>query len=105
MVEVPSLETPVRLLFGRAWDGYYVPFHPIHFTRNSLNKAFVEAGLEVVREGKAEMPKMGRSLQNVFRSDYNTALFAAGVLLHPLQIVIGAATRSSVCLRIWGRKP
>lgn len=104
MVEVPSLETKARLLFGKYWDGHYVPFHTIHFTREALRRTFSSAGFTVFREGRAGIPKMGRSLQNVLRCEYTTGLFALGMLLHPVQIGIGLATRTSVCLRIWGRK-
>lgn len=104
LVEVPSLETKAKILFGRYWDGYYVPFHPIHFTRETLRKAFQAAGFSIVRESGAEMPKMGRSLQNVFGCKYNMGLFALGALLQPVQIGIGLASHTSVCLRIWGRK-
>jgi SAM-dependent methyltransferase len=104
VVEVPSLETKARVLFGKYWDGYYVPFHPIHFTREALRKAFLAANFSVIREGGAEMPKMGRSLQNFLDCKYNVGLFALGMLLHPVQIGIGLATDTSVCLRIWGRK-
>jgi len=104
VVEVPSLETKARMLFGKYWDGYYVPFHPIHFTREALRKAFGAANFNVIREGGAEMPKMGRSLQNLLNCKYNVGMFALGMLLHPVQIGIGLVTGTSVCLRIWGRK-
>ena len=104
VVEVPSLETKARRIFGKYWDGYYVPFHPIHFTRESLRKVFLSANFSVIREGGAEMPKMGRSLQNVLHCKYNLGIFALGMLLHPVQLGIGLATDTSVCLRIWGRK-
>jgi len=102
-IEVPSLETAVKNLFGKHWDGYYVPFHPLHFTRNSLAKVVRATGLTVIREGSAEMPKMGRSLRNVIGCDYGLWLFSLGVFLQPLQLAIGALTGTSVCLRILAR--
>ena len=104
VVEVPSLETKARILFGKYWDNYYVPFHPIHFTREALRKTFLAANFNVIREGGAEMLKMGRSLQNFLNCKYNIGMFALGMLLHPVQIGIGLASDTSVCLRIWGRK-
>jgi SAM-dependent methyltransferase len=104
-VEVPSLETKVKSLFGKYWDGYYAPFHTVHFCRDSLAAILERAGLRVFRQGGAEMPKMGRSIQNVLGWEYNVALFAAGILLQPLQIGIGLLTGTSVCLRAWARKP
>ena len=100
-IEVPSLETAVKELFGRHWDGYYVPFHPLHFTRGSLAAATKAAGFDVIRESGAEMPKMGRSLRNVIGCEYGFSLFCLGILLQPLQVGIGALTGTSVCLRIY----
>jgi SAM-dependent methyltransferase len=105
VVEVPSLETPVARLFSKYWDGYYAPFHPLHFTRASLASTIRAGGLKVIKEGGAEMPKMGRSLRNILGCEYNLALFAAGVLLQPLQVAIGAISRKPMCLRVWGKKP
>jgi SAM-dependent methyltransferase len=104
VIEVPSLDTPLRRLFGKYWDGYYVPYHPLHFTRESLALAIESAGLRVVGHGKAEMPKMGRTLRNIFQCPYNPLLFAAGVALQPVQVGVGLATNTAVCLRIWARK-
>ena len=102
-LEVPQLNTAVRRLFGKYWDGYYVPYHPLHFTRASLGIALGSAGLSPLSFGNAEMPKMGRSLRNVIGCPYNVALFAAGVALHPIQVAIGLVTGTSVCLRAWAR--
>lgn len=102
-IEVPSLETAVKNLFGKRWDGYYAPFHPLHFTRKSLATVVRATGLTVIREGSAEMPKMGRSLRNVIGCDYGLWLFSLGVFLQPLQVAIGAVTGTSVCLRILAR--
>ena len=104
-IEVPSLETPLRRLFGPHWDGYYVPYHPLHFTQRSLRLALEAAGFRVVATGGAEMPKMGRSLRNVLGGRYGPGHFLAGVALHPLQLLVGSVTRRPVCLRIWGRRP
>jgi SAM-dependent methyltransferase len=103
-IEVPSLETKVASLFGKHWDGYYTPYHPVHFTSASLAAALKAAGFTVVREGFAEMPKMGRSLRNVLGCKYNLALFAMGMALQPVQSLLGKVTATSVCLRIWGQK-
>lgn len=104
-IEVPSLETKMKSIFGEYWDGYYVPYHPLHFTRRSLRAVVESAGLSVMREGKTEMPKIGRSLQNVFGgAGYGLGLFSVGMVLHPLQVLIGWLSGTSVCLRIWTRR-
>jgi SAM-dependent methyltransferase len=102
-LEVPSLESKVKSIFGRFWDGYNAPYHPLHFTRRSLRAAVETAGFSVIREGGAEMPKMGRSLRNVLGTKYGLGLFTVGMALQPLQVGIGLVTGTSVCLRIWGR--
>ncbi len=103
-LEVPSLETPWRRIFGKHWDNYYAPYHPLHFTRRSLALAVEAAGYKVLHVGRAEMPKMGRSLRNVIGGPYTALLFAAGAALQPVQVLPGLLTGTSVCLRIWARK-
>jgi SAM-dependent methyltransferase len=103
-LEVPSLETPMARLFGRFWDNFYVPFHPIHFTPLSLHATARAAGLHVLRQGGAEMPKVGRSLHNLVGGSYHLGLFALGMMLHPLQIAVGRLTGRPVCLRLWAQK-
>jgi SAM-dependent methyltransferase len=104
VIEVPALDTAVRLLFGKRWDGYYVPYHPLHFTKQSLAMAIESAGMKVVSAGTAEMPKMGRSLRNILGCSYNPMLFAAGAVLHPVQVLVGRFTGTAVCLRIWATR-
>lgn len=104
LVEVPNLEAPLRSLFGKYWDGYYVPYHPIHFSRAALHQASREAGLVPENSGGCEMPKIGRSLRNLIGCGYNSVLFAAGVLLHPLQFGARLLTGQPTCLRLWARK-
>ncbi len=104
VIEVPSLDTPLRRVFGKYWDGYYVPYHPLHFTRSSLTVAIESAALSIVYHGKAEMPKMGRTLRNLLHCAYNPLLFAAGVALQPVQVGVGLMTNTAVCLRVWARK-
>jgi SAM-dependent methyltransferase len=102
-IEVPSLETKLASLFGKHWDGYYVPYHPVHFTRESLAASLKAAGFAVLRERTAEMPKMGRSIRNILGCKYNLALFGIGMALQPAQLLLGKMTGTSVCLRIWGQ--
>ncbi len=102
-VEVPCLQAGARHLFGKHWDGFYLPYHPIHFTPRSLALAFRAAGFTVVEHGKAEMPKMGRSLQNLLGCEYHFGLFALGVALQPVQLGMSLLTGHPTCLRLWGQ--
>jgi len=105
LIEVPNLEAPLRKVFGKYWDGYYVPYHPIHFSKPALHQAAANAGLVPDKAGGCEMPKIGRSLRNLIGCSYNSALFAAGILLHPLQFGAHFFTGQPTCLRLWARKP
>ena len=105
IIEVPNLEAPLRRVFGKYWDGYYVPYHPIHFSKSALHQAAVESGLAPEKSGGCEMPKIRHSLRNAFGCSYNSALFVAGVLLHPLQFGAHFLTGQPTCLRLWARKP
>jgi SAM-dependent methyltransferase len=104
--EVPAFETPLRRLFGARWEFFYAPFHPLHYVAPALGEVMTQGGLEVVRVAPSEMPLMGRNLQNVLRRrHYGRGLLAVGLLLHPVQILIGRATGTAVCLRAWARRP
>ncbi len=105
LLEVPNLDAPLRRLFGKYWDGYYVPYHPIHFSSAALQRVAVNAGFVPDKFGGCEMPKIGRSLRNMIGCSYNSALFAVGVLLHPLQFAARFLTGQPTCLRLWARKP
>ncbi len=104
IIEVPNLLAPLRKVFGRHWDGYYAPYHPIHFSAAALRQAVTKAGFIPEKSGGCEMPKIGRSLRNVIGCQYNSALFLAGVLLHPAQFGLQVLTGEPTCLRLWARK-
>lgn len=104
VIEVPALETIWKRVFGKWWDGWYAPFHPLHFTQQGLSLVIQEAGLKVIKTGNAEMPKMGRSIRNVLGCEYNAWLFLLGAMLQPAQVLAGKATGTSVCHRIWASR-
>lgn len=100
MLEVPWYESPLRRLFGRFWHGYYVPFHTRHYSRRGIENVVGEAGLNVISAQGAEMPTMGRNLQNVLRRPYGPALFVLGVALHPIQLAIGRVSGRSTAQQL-----
>jgi SAM-dependent methyltransferase len=102
-IEVPNRRTPWARIFHRAWDGWYTPYHRVHFSRASLRECLRQAGFAVLRESGAEMPNMGRTVRNLLGCRYNIALFGIGVALHPLQVLGGIATREPACLRAVAR--
>ncbi len=43
----PNSESWLRRLFGRAWINWHVPFHIVHFSRATLERALDESGFAV----------------------------------------------------------
>lgn len=105
VIEVPALDAAARRLWGRNWAGFYAPYHTLHFTRRSLSNVVGDAGLAVVRVAGAEVPFMGRSLQNRLQSEYGLPVFAVGLAMHPVQLAVGALTRRPSCIRLWASDP
>lgn len=104
MIEVPNFHAPLRKVFGKYWDGNYVPFHPIHFSRAALHRADANAGFVAEKSGSSETPKVGRSPRNLAGCDYNAFLFLAGIALQPLQYAAQFLTREPTCLRLRAKK-
>ena len=46
-VSCPNGESWLRRLFGRAWINWHVPFHVVHFSRATLERALDESGFAV----------------------------------------------------------
>lgn len=102
-IEVPNRNSPWTRIFGKYWDLWYVPFHRVHFTRTTLERSLQLAGFDIVCSTGAEMPSMGRTLRNYFGCRYNIVLFAVGVALQPLQLLVAKAAGEPACLRIVAR--
>jgi 2-polyprenyl-3-methyl-5-hydroxy-6-metoxy-1,4-benzoquinol methylase len=97
-VEVPNLNSGCAKFFGRNWKGFYVPRHINHFTKKSLTDVCLKAGLNP-EIGENEMPLMGNTLAIVFNLDQsNFFVKIAGILLHPIQMIIEFWYRSSLCV-------
>lgn len=97
-IEVPNLESGCARVFRRYWKGYYVPRHVFHFTRRSLARVIDSAGLEgEIR--KNEMPYMGNTVALLTGTDVTGSVNRfLGIVLHPLQMLIESASRSSTCI-------
>jgi len=101
VVEVPSFDSAIRRMLGRYWSGFYVPYHTLHFMPDSLTAVASAAGLRVERIERAEMPMMGRSIGARLGGGYGLGLFALGMSLHPMQVIVGHLTQRGACLRVW----
>ena len=97
-VEVPNLDAGCALVFGRNWKGWYVPRHIFHYTRASLAEIAYSAGLDAA-VGTSEMPLMGNTLAILTGLDKaNPLVQAVGIVLHPVQLLIGMASGNPTCL-------
>ncbi len=104
-IEVPNLNSGCAKFFGRNWKLFYVPRHINHFTKESLRTICLKAGLIPVI-GENEMPLMGNTLAIFFNLDQsNSFVKIAGILLHPIQMIIEFCYRSSSCINAKCRIP
>lgn len=49
-ISLPNGRSALRTLFGRNWINWHVPFHIVHFDRDTLGRTLAESGFEVVEE-------------------------------------------------------
>jgi SAM-dependent methyltransferase len=105
VVEVPNVECSWIAVFGRFWDGWYLPYHRHHFSRRSLVQALERGGLEVLAVHGITAPTMGRSLANLLGARNNLFWLLLGIALHPLQIAGEAFGGQRTALRAVARKP
>lgn len=47
-ISCPNRSSWLRLLFGRYWINWHVPFHIVHFSQNNLQSLLRESGFEVI---------------------------------------------------------
>ncbi len=104
ILEVPNVDCWGATVFGIRWDGWYLPFHRIHFSRISLRATAERAGLVVLAERDVSVPTMGRTLANLLGRNYSFAFLLAGAVLQPIQWLIERLTRRPSALRMVCRK-
>jgi hypothetical protein len=56
-ISCPNAESWLRNLFGRAWINWHVPFHIVHFSKNSLATLLRKSGFEI-REARQKTPAL-----------------------------------------------
>jgi 2-polyprenyl-3-methyl-5-hydroxy-6-metoxy-1,4-benzoquinol methylase len=97
-IEVPNLNSGCASLFTTKWKGYYVPRHIFHYTKESLSEIICSAGMSADISFN-EMPLMGNTISIFFGfSKSNVIVQAFGVLLHPIQVLIGLISGNPTCL-------
>jgi 2-polyprenyl-3-methyl-5-hydroxy-6-metoxy-1,4-benzoquinol methylase len=97
-IEVPNLDSGCGFLIGKNWKGYYVPRHIFHYTKSSLKEIINIAGMNA-NIGFNEMPLMGNTISILLNiSKTNLFVQLAGVLLHPVQLLIGFISGNPTCI-------
>jgi SAM-dependent methyltransferase len=104
VVEVPNVECVWSKIFGRFWDGWYVPYHRSHFSARSLVGLLEGAGLEVIAVHGITAPTMGRTVANMFGCRNNLFWLLIGIALHPLQLAGELISGQKTALRVIARK-
>ena len=104
VLEVPNVNCWGARIFGSSWDGWYLPYHRLHFSRASLKGVIERAGLEVVEERGASVPTMGRTLAKLARRPYRLFFLLLGAALQPLQFAVEKLSGQASALRIVARK-
>lgn len=104
-LEVPNVDCVWGAIFGRFWDGWYLPYHRIHFSRAALRALLADAGLEIVRDIDVSVPTMGRTVANLLGLRNGPAFILLGAALHPIQWALEVLTGRATALRVIARKP
>ncbi len=103
VVEVPNMRCAWASILGAHWDNWYLPFHRLHFSRESLRSLLSRHGLEIEQEVDICIPSMGRSLARAFGRRQNLPFLISGIALHPLQWGLERVTRQPSALRVIAR--
>lgn len=104
VIEVPNIACFGNSLFGRHWDGWYLPYHRSHFSRRSLVAVLEQAGLEVLAVHGAVVPTMGRTFANLLGLQNTLPMLLAGIVAHPVQLLGEWLTGEPSALRAIARK-
>lgn len=86
-IEVPNLESAYVHYFSKVSNTFSIPYHLFHFNKKSLNMAVQAAGLNCKIKTKS-LPLAGCILANVLKQERNIVHQVAGVILHPLELVL-----------------
>jgi len=102
-IEVPNFRSASGFVFGNMWPLHYVPRHIWHFTKESLIELTRQAKLDASVHN-IEMPLMGSAFALVLRArTYNLFWQIIGILLHPMQLLLGICSNQPTCLFVIAR--
>ena len=105
VIEVPNVDCIWAGVFGRYWDSWYLPYHRVHFSRESLSRLLTQWGLTIELQADACIPTMGRTLANILGGRNSVVFLLLGIALHPLQWLGERLSRRPSALRVIARLP
>ena len=100
VIEVPNVDCVWSNVFGKFWDGWYVPYHRQHFTKRSLIHLMESQGLVIRSVYRITVPTMGRSFANIFGKTNNLFWLILGAAFHPLQWLGEVVTGQPTAIRV-----
>lgn len=105
VIEVPNVDCIWAGVFGRYWDSWYLPYHRVHFSRDSLCRLLTQSGLTIELQADACIPTMGRTFANILGGHNSVIFLLLGIALHPLQWLGERLSRRPSALRVIARFP
>lgn len=105
VIEVPNVECFWARVFGKAWDGWYLPYHRTHFSRVALSALAEHEGYVVTAQSDICVPSMGRSFSNLCGGNKGLGWLLVGIVTHPVQWLGELLSGKPSALRIILRKP
>ena len=100
VIEVPNVDCVWTPWFGAACNNWYLPYHRLHFSRQSLRALMETNGLKVLREENVCSATIAMSLSRWLGVRYNALFFLAGCAFRPIQFLAERFTRRPSALRI-----
>lgn len=105
VIEVPNVDCIWAGVFGRYWDAWYLPYHRVHFSRDSLCRLVRQSGLTIELQTDSCIPTMGRTIANVLGQRISVIFLLLGIALHPLQWLGERLSKRPSALRVIARIP
>lgn len=105
VIEVPNVDCIWAGVFGRYWDSWYLPYHRVHFSRESLCSLIRRSGLTIELQADACIPTMGRTIANLLGRSSSVIFLLLGIALHPFQWLGERLSGRPSALRVIARIP
>lgn len=105
VIEVPNVDCIWAGVFGRYWDSWYLPYHRVHFSRESLCSLIRRSGMTIELQTDSCIPTMGRTIANLLGRRNSVIFLLLGIALHPLQWLGERLSKRPSALRVVARIP